>query len=155
MPELPPKPAGAVTGWSRQLLVARPRFEFPATVGRRLHETDFAPHVRNDGRSVGPDPLAPTTCGVAPSVGPTSRLSGQKRLDQLLQPLNHDGWWRVFGSLRARQILTVYGCRSRLAREAISLKGAVARQDRLRRRLASSDRASSRCAAISLRTFST
>jgi hypothetical protein len=103
MPELPPKPAGAVTGWSRQLLVARPRFEFPATVGRRLHETDFAPHVRNDGRSVGPDPLAPTTCGVAPSVGPTSRLSGQKRLDQLLQPLNHDGWWRVFGSLRARQ----------------------------------------------------
>jgi hypothetical protein len=36
--------------------------------------------------------------------GPASNLSRQKHLDQLLNPFDHDDWWSVFESLRARQI---------------------------------------------------
>ena len=39
---------------------------------------------------------------VALSQAPASSLGGHKRLGQLLNTLNHEGWWRVFGSLRAR-----------------------------------------------------
>jgi hypothetical protein len=33
------------------------------------------------------------------------RLRGQEGLDQLLNPLDNEGWWSVFEPLRARQFL--------------------------------------------------
>src|ERR1035437_2874580 len=42
----------------------------------------------------------------------TRDLCGSENRDQFLHALDHDGWWRVFESLRARQISTVSVSRS-------------------------------------------
>jgi hypothetical protein len=44
---------------------------------------------------------------VAKVTGPAIQdwLCGEKSLDHLVQALDHDGWWSVFESLRARQTL--------------------------------------------------
>jgi hypothetical protein len=56
---------------------------------------------RTIGWEVKPRLLSPRP-SVASAVSPDPHLRSAKSLDQRRHALNHDGWWRVFESLRAR-----------------------------------------------------
>jgi hypothetical protein len=58
---------------------------------------------RTIGWEVKPRLLSPRP-SVASAVSPDPRLRGAESLDQRLHALDHEGWRRVFESLRARQV---------------------------------------------------
>jgi hypothetical protein len=83
----------------------------PTNVARRVRDWD----QQRWRRCVGSNPLAPTRSSRCLRP-PASDLYGQKRLDQLLHALDHDGWWSAPEPLRARHFST--GCPSPILAEA-------------------------------------